>query len=218
MRKYPDAFKPYIQRLGLRATPLLLNPETAIYLAETRVSGALSRLEASPPKTFSFAAPSADSTSSLPRMRALGPSVEDKLLAMMTPPPVEVIYPFALGVHVVNGQDAFNAHAPTDLIFRVPTGSTTVLAKYGIVDSAFTGKNRTQGVEFRVELVTADGVHHTLQSSFLTPVERPSDAGERTMTFPIRADANSQVWFRTLPGPTGSIAFAWAYWSKIEIK
>ncbi|MEO7599650.1 MAG: hypothetical protein ABIV50_12000 [Opitutus sp.] len=218
IRKYPDSLRPYIERLHLRSNPILLNSDTAIYLAETRVSNALSRLESNPPTTFAFAAPSVDATSSIPRMRALGPGVEEKLFAMMSPSPVEIMYPFGLGLHVVNGRDAFNAHAPTDLIFRVPQGATTVVAKFGIADAAFTGKNHTEGVEFRVELVTSDGAHHTLQSAYLSPNERSSDAGEKTMTFALPSDSSGEVWFRTLPGHTGSIAFAWAYWSKIEMR
>ncbi|MEO6003590.1 MAG: hypothetical protein ABIZ04_05600 [Opitutus sp.] len=219
LRKYPDALQRYVRRLGLRRDPILINDDSVLYLAETRVSEALARLEDAPPKTFNFAAPSTDSSSSIPRLRILGLSLpDDNLVAMMSPRPTEIIYPFGLTLHTVNGRPAFNAHAPTDVVFRAPTEPTEVVAEFGIINEAFTGTNHTDGVEFRVEYVSSGGTHRTLQSVYLSPNERPEDAGSKTMRFKVPAHENGQLWFRTLPGQTGSIACAWAYWAKIRVQ
>lgn len=218
-RKYPDALKPYLHRLDMRQDPILINSESVLYLAETRMSEALVKLEAAPPKTFHFTAPSVDSAFSIPRLRVLGPSLSDpSLTAMMSPRPAEIIYPFGLTLHNIDGRSAFNAHAPTDLIFQPPAGATEIVAEFGIVDGAFTGKNHTEGVEFRVENVDPAGRHHTLHTIYLSPNERPADGGMKTMRFSLPAGLKGQIWFRTLPGHTGSIACAWAYWAQIDIR
>jgi hypothetical protein len=118
----------------------------------------------------------------------------------------------------VDGGKAFNAHAPTDIIFSIPDGAKQVAASFGILSSAYTGNNVTEGVEFRVELVGTDGVRKTLHTVYLSPNTRSDDRGTKQISIPLPSDATGQIWFRTLPGPSGNIAFTWAYWAKIEIR
>jgi hypothetical protein len=218
-RANPIPLHPYIKRLGMRPDPILINQETVVYLTESRITEALTNFQSAPPRNFEFGAPSADASSSIPRLRGVVGNIRDRsLFSMMSPEPTEILYPFGLAVHNVETGKAFNAHAPTDIIFGIPDGAKEVFTSFGILKEAFTGNNVTQGVEFRVELVKPEGVREVLQTVYLSPSTRSEDAGTKELSILLPSDAAGQLWFRTLPGPSGSIAYTWAYWAKIEIR
>jgi hypothetical protein len=218
MRNYPSYFVPFIQRLHLHPTAVLVSPYTVVYLAETRLDLARVRLETLSSKEFQFIVTDGPGTT-IPRVRySVAQLADAEVVAMMTPTPAVIFHPFTPTAHFMDGKAVFNAHAPTDVVFELTAGATEATAEFGILPAAYEGKNTTEGVEFRVELITLDGKRRTLHSTYLSPSHRPADRGDKTLRVPLPAGARGQVWFRTLPGPTGSIACAWAYWSRIDLK
>lgn len=217
-RKYPAVLQPYLRKLGLSSRPFLLNDDTLLYLSERRVPDALAKLRTAPPRSFQFNELPPDESSTVPRFRTLAARSDPKLFTMMSPAPEEIIHPFGLGLHDLDGRFAFNAHAPTDLIFTLSGHERELRARFGISTGAYSGKNHTDGVEFRVELVTPDDRHQILHSEYLDPSNRPQDRGEKSFQFTLPPGAKGKLWIRTLPGPTGSIACAWAYWSGIQLQ
>jgi hypothetical protein len=219
MRKDPGFFKPLIQRLRLHPAVVLLSDDSVLYLAESRLNEALPRLEAMSLSTFHFGAPAPIDEGVVSRMRYLTAALKDKqLVAMMHPAPLQIIHPFGLALHTVEGRTVFNAHAPTDLIFGIPAQATQITADYGVLPDAYAGKNETDGMEFRVEIVRPDGARTTIASVYLDPQRRAGDRGTRQMNVPLPAGTTGEIWLRTLPGPAGSMACDWAYWAKIEIR
>jgi hypothetical protein len=218
LRKYESHFVDLIKRLGLHPDAFLLNDETMVFLAESRLDSAMAALERTPPKTFQLPAPRVAGDFGIPRIRYQAANLDPQITAMMRPAPVAVVHPFAPGTNEENRKTVFNAHAPTDVIFSVPPGAKTADADFGILEAAYAGKNHTDGVEFRVEWVTPAGERHSLYSTFLNPGPRGDDRGRKTLHISLPTDGTGQLWFRTLPGPTGSISCCWAYWERIEIK
>ena len=219
MRKDPGFFKPLIQRLRLHPDVVLLSDDTVLYLAESRLNEALPRLEAMPLSTFHFDVPAPVTGGVISRMRYLTAALKDKqLVAMMHPAPLQIIHPFALALHTVEGRTVFNAHAPTDIVFAIPAGATQLTADYGVLPDAYAGKNETDGMEFRVEMVRPDGARTTIASVYLDPMRRTTDRGTRQMKVLLPAGAAGELWCRTLPGPADNISCDWAYWAKIEIR
>lgn len=218
MRNFPSYFAPFIQRLHLHPTAVLVSPYTLVYVAEARLDLARARLETLVSKEFQFTITDGPGTA-IPRVRyPVAQLADPQVVAMMTPAPTVIFHPFTPSAHYLDGKSVFNAHAPTDLVFEFPAGATEASAVFGILPAAYEGKNATEGVEFRVELITLDGTRRTLHSTYLSPSHRPEDRGNRTLRVPLPAGTRGQIWFRTLPGPTGSIACAWAYWSRIDLK
>ena len=219
MRADPGFFKPLIQRLGLHPDAVLLSEDTDLYLSESRLSEALPRLEAMSLEPFHFDAPAAVTGGVIPRKRYFTAALKDKqLVAMMHPAPLQIIHPFGLAQQTLEGRAVFNAHAPTDLIFEIPAGATRITADYGVLPDAYAGKNETDGMEFRVEIVRPDGARTTIASVYLDPQRRAEDRGSRQMSVPLPAGMTGELWLRTLPGPAGSIACDWAYWGGIDIR
>ncbi|HTO02276.1 MAG TPA: hypothetical protein VL069_01180, partial [Opitutus sp.] len=219
LRSTPSTFKPFIERLHLTSTPVLASEDTMVYLADRDLVSALSRLEMSQLQTFSIADTTVvDSGNEMVRRRSVGSTIDPRIIGMLSPRPVIVVHPFGLSITQHNGRNVLNAHAPTDVLFNRPPQAKEVVADFGMDPACYDPKNHTDGVEFRVELVTKAGVHRTLDSVYLSPTERPIDRGEKTMRVELPADEEGQIWFRTLAGPKGSIACDWAYWARIEFK
>jgi hypothetical protein len=219
MRRNRSFFMPLIQRLKLHPEVLLLSDDTVLYLAENRLNEALPRLEVLPLHTFQFDAPTEINDGVITRKRYLTAALKDRqFVAMMHPAPQQIIHPFGLAVHTVEGRTVFNAHAPTDLVFRIPAGATQAIADFGILPDAYEGKNETDGVEFRVEIAAPDGTRTTIASLYLDPLRSTNDRGTREMKVALPAGSTGDLWFRTLPGPANNIACDWAYWAGIEIR
>jgi hypothetical protein len=219
MRKDPDFFRPLIERLRLDPSAVLVSDDTSLYLAKSRLDEDLPRLEAMSLDTFHFSAPTLVGGSEIPRKRYLTAALKDKqLVAMMHPAPRQIIHPFGLALHTIEGRTVFNAHAPTDLVFGIPAGAAQIFADYGVLPDAYAGKNETDGMEFRVEIVSPDGARTTIASVYLDPLRRAEDRGTRQMKVPLPAGTTGELWLRTLPGPAGNISCDWAYWAKIEIR
>ncbi len=217
MRRYPDFFIPLLKRLQLHPLATLMSQDTLVYLAERQLMSAVSLLEPMPLQVFRFVAPGDDST--IPRGRYLVERLPDRrVVDMMSPAPAVILHPFGLTRNEVGGKSVFNAHVPTDVIFDLPKGAGGAYAEFGVLPAAYAGKNSTEGMEFRVEWVSPEGKHRILCSTYLSPSQLPSDRGQKQLRVQLPHGATGQLWFRTLPGPTGSIAFAWGYWARIELR
>lgn len=218
LRKYQAHFTTLIKRLNLHPDAFLLNDETMVFLAESRLSSAMTALEQTPPKTFQLPAPRVSGDFGISRIRYQAATLDPQILAMMQPTPVAVVHPFTPGTNEENRQTVFNAHVPTDVIFAVPPGAKTAEAEFGILAAAYEGTNHTDGVEFRVEWVKPGGEHRILYSVYLNPGPRGDDRGLKTLHIALPEDRSGQLWFRTVPGANGSISCGWAYWKRIEIR
>ena len=111
-----------------------------------------------------------------------------------------------------------DAHAPTDIVFAVPPGAQRAEIRFGILASAYTGGQPTDGVEFQVVLVPPDSPARVLFSRILNPVGTVSDRNTQSASVDLPAAASGRLLFRTLPGPGGSITSDWAYWARIDIR
>ncbi len=218
MRQYPAFFNPLLARLKLHPSAVVVSSDTLIYLAERHCAAARQRLALLPLELYHLTEVD-EGLGGVPRSRYPVAQLEEPgIVAMMTPAPIAIIHPFEPGTLTLDSQTVFSAHAPTDLIFAVPPGAKVAVAEFGIMPDAYTGKNATEGVEFRVMLVAPDGQRRTLHSVYLSPSRVPADRGGQTLRVALPAGARGQLWFRTLPGPTGSIACAWAYWTRIHLE
>jgi hypothetical protein len=207
------------RRLGLRLQPLLTSKDTLVYVAPSRLARAVALIQVLPLKSLDFTNPPEEPVPALPRLRFFPAVIASRqVTSMIHPAPVLILHPFGLAAHEVGGERVLNAHAPTDVILALPAHARTAEARFGVLPSAYSGGNRTDGMEFRVELVDPAGRHRELGSVTLKPSEQPDDRGDKTLHITLPLHAEGQLWFRTLPGPANDVSCDWGYWAKIEVR
>ena len=138
----------------------------------------------------------------------------------MSPQPSRYQVPFGLsiGFHP-DGRRVFDGHAPSRLWFPIARAVSELSVEFGISKDAYQRDGaRTDGVEFAVVEVTAHGTRREVFSRTLDPTAQPTDRGTQFAKIPVSIPAGSELIFETRPGPSGSNAFDWAYWKKIELR
>lgn len=218
MRFHPEALRTLIANLGLTDQPVLLGSDTNLFVAKHLARAIQERAEITPYKDLTMG-DSGGETASIPRRRFKPASAPDpRITSMMHPQPEEIIHPFSLAAYDLDKQVVTDAHAPTDIVFAVPPGAKRAEIRFGILTSAYTGGQPTDGVEFQVVLIADDSPLRVLFSRILKPASVVADRNTQAATISLPAGASGRLFFRTLPGPAGSITSDWAYWARIEIR
>jgi hypothetical protein len=116
----------------------------------------------------------------------------------------------------IGGRRVMIMHAPSEMVFDVPSNATALTGAYGFVPGAYSNGGKTNGAEF---LITwSDGGDTViLQERFMDPVNKINDRG--LQNFNLRLPRGSgHVTLRITPGPFGEYAFDWTGWTGIEFK
>ncbi len=106
------------------------------------------------------------------------------------------------------------AHAPATPEIMA-AGGTAVRSRYGILEGAWTGDARTDGVCFRIRAIGADGQSGKLHERCLTPLERAEDRGEQEVT--VRIDQTGPVRLVFETDCRGNCSWDWSYWKDIDV-
>ncbi|MBI2497641.1 MAG: hypothetical protein HYV75_06920, partial [Opitutae bacterium] len=188
-RYHPAALRALIANLGLTDNPVLLGSDTHLFVAKRLVRAVQDRMEISPLANFTLADQGPE-TVSIPRRRFTLTQVPDpRITSMMHPLPEEIVHPFSLAVYDLHQKAVIDAHAPTDIIFAVPREARRAEILFGILDSAYTGGQPTDGVEFQVVLVPPGSPARVLFSRVLNPVSTVSDRSTQSATVTLPAAA-----------------------------
>lgn len=124
-------------------------------------------------------------------------------------PPAEI---FERGKHLLH------MHAPSRMEFAALKRFTSITARFGLMPSAYTSPNATDGVEFRITWQAPDGRTQELYRRLLDPVANPEDRGMQSLKVDTPEIDGGKIVFRTLPGAAGNTAFDWAYWTDVEFR
>ena len=107
-------------------------------------------------------------------------------------------------------------HAPSEMLFEVPTDATTLQGAYGFLPGAYSNGGQTKGAEFFV-VWSLGNESIILHQRFLDPLNRPSDRGLQKFTV-VLPDSSGRVFLRITPGPSNQTAWDWTGWTGIEFK
>lgn len=105
------------------------------------------------------------------------------------------------------------AHAPSRLTVSVPVGASQLVGGFGIYEGAY-AKPRpeaTDGAEFVIEHVSADGRRTVVFRRFLDPSAQRGDRGLQGLNVELPSEPG-QLEFIVNPGPAHSNAYDWSYW------
>lgn len=136
----------------------------------------------------------------------------------LRPRPVRYDVPFGLSTFWPTPRFVLNTHAPTHLWFEPAAGPHRAKVEFGILDAAWQGPGRTDGVEFVLTQLGPGSRTRRLWSRLLNPAAVPADRGPQVAKFAFDLPAGATLQFSTLPGPGGSNAFDWAYLAGLVIQ
>lgn len=109
------------------------------------------------------------------------------------------------------------AHAPSQLVFALPTGTRRVAGRYGIDPRAYaTPGAATDGAGFFVDLLAPDGRRRRLLGREIDPLNHAEDRDAQEFSFVIPSGGWIEIEFVITPGPADSDAFDWTYWSGLR--
>jgi hypothetical protein len=109
-----------------------------------------------------------------------------------------------------DGEPVLLAPPPCPLRLPVDAAMRRLHVGFGILDGAWEGKHRTDGVEFRI-WGEGRGAPALLWGRTLDPLHRPADRGPQSIELDV-PEGTRALRFETLPGKTG--LWDWSYWSE----
>ena len=117
----------------------------------------------------------------------------------------------------IDGQEVMVIHAPSEMVFNVPPGATTLSGQHGFLAGAYAGDNNTNGADFVI--TWSDGKDAVeIYRRFLNPKHVPADRGLIKFQVDLKPYIGGRLYLRTLPGPYNDMGWDWTAWSKINIK
>ncbi len=122
-----------------------------------------------------------------------------------------------LSESTVDGRTVMVLHAPSEMMFTVPTAAQEISGYFGYLPGAYSKGGNTDGAEFVVTWVNgADSVE--LFRRFLNPVRVAADRGTQQFKVDLGKLRGGRLFLRIEPGTVGNYAWDWTFWSGIEIK
>ncbi|MBX3749979.1 MAG: glycosyltransferase family 39 protein [Opitutaceae bacterium] len=134
--------------------------------------------------------------------------------------PLEISAPFGASVTRDEGQVVFFAHAPSRLTYELPPEACCIRGRFGIKDGAYAAHNRTptDGAEFQVDLIDANGRRTSLHRRWLQPASEPADRGMQSFRCMLPPGEARRIEFLIEPGPAGNAASDWTFWSDLALE
>lgn len=117
----------------------------------------------------------------------------------------------------IDGHEVMVIHTPSEMVFNVPAGATTLSGGFGLLNAAYANGNNTNGADFVI--TWSDGKETVeIYRRFLDPKNRPADRGVIRFQVDLKPYSNGRLYLRTLPGPYNDTGWDWTAWTAIEIK
>lgn len=141
-------------------------------------------------------------------------------LPLMTagPTPEKFTAPFGALAREEAGALVFFAHAPSVITYATPPKSTRLRGRFGFRPGAYaeTNNGRTDGAEFVITWINANGQRTELFRRLLQPWDVTADRGEQPFDVMLpAAQTEGKLEFGINSGPAGNSASDWTYWSDL---
>ncbi len=148
----------------------------------------------------------------------LGSEIFDRYrLFNQTPTALSYLFPIKVLPYEPGVSIAF-AHPSSSIEFAITAHERHVHAAFGMLNASYQNKNNTDGVDFSVEFIPANGLKQILYHRQLDPLSVTGDRGRQQLDVAWPSGEVGRLIFRTYNPPGRSIAFDWSYWSDITIE
>jgi len=119
-----------------------------------------------------------------------------------------------------DGRPELFAHAPSELVYKIPAGAGALRGGFGIRPGAYAPENTggTDGAEFIVRWVHPDGAEETLLRRLLQPRESPVDRGIQSFRVALPSNRAGELILQILPGPNDNPASDWTFWCDLTVE
>jgi len=118
---------------------------------------------------------------------------------------------------VIDNRKVIIMHAPSEMVFDVPSGVGEINGYFGFVPGAYSNGGKTNGAEFTLVWSDDNSEPIVLLDRYLDPVHKLNDRGLTKFNVKL-PQGRGRVYLRVNPGPYGEFAFDWTGWSGIEFK
>jgi hypothetical protein len=122
------------------------------------------------------------------------------------------LYPIAILQE--GDKEVLFAHPPSTIEFQVNFPATRVSGKFGFAAGAYKPPNLTDGAEFIIEWIGAEGSTQ-LFKRLLAPAYIAADRGMQSFDLAI-PQGGGRLVLRITPGPNNDLAFDWTYWTDVK--
>lgn len=205
------------ERFDLETTPTFSHTSADVYVSNLYRDIVVARArEAIRPEGISSSADPDRPPTAVNEPRRVTRGMAETMFRMAHPAPVQVRLQFGYDLWWVNDLETIAAHPDADLWIPAPANAKEVEWHFGIRPDAYERNDKTNGVEFIIDVEGADGTERRAYHRVLDPAARSEDRGLQREVIPLQAAAGERLVFRTRPN--GSYSFDWAYWVKINVR
>ena len=134
--------------------------------------------------------------------------------------PVRARAPHGVNRAMVDGRLEYFAHAPSSIVYRLPSGGGALRGGYGIKPAAYAPENTTptDGAEFIIRWHPAAGGDQVLLRRLLRPLEEPADRGRQSFQVELPAGPGGELEIIITAGPAEVATSDWTYWSDLVLE
>ncbi len=118
---------------------------------------------------------------------------------------------------VIDNRRVMIMHAPSEMVFEVPSGAGEINGYYGFVANAYSNGGKTNGAVFSVVWEDGNNEPTVLHERFLDPRHKVNDRGLHKFHAKV-PQGRGIVYLRVSAGPYNEFAFDWTGWTGIEFK
>lgn len=119
---------------------------------------------------------------------------------------------------VVNDVTSLQIHAPSAMLIPMPTNARELSGYFGFPEPAYKSARPTDGADFYVEWIGADGETRVIFHRFLDPRRNIDDVGLQYFKVPLHELPPGDLRFRTDAGPAKDLASDWTCWQGLTFK
>lgn len=148
------------------------------------------------------------------RLLAKGVGTDAYVAGVFERPPLSLSSSVECRLSTIGDRTEIQVHAPGEVSFDA-TGATAMRGNFRIRDGAYLNGGETDGAEFLVEALKADGESEVVFYRFLNPLENEVDRGMQSFSARL-PEGTTTVTLYTLPGPENRNNWDWTMWSDIS--
>lgn len=110
------------------------------------------------------------------------------------------------------------AHAPTELTYPLPAEGGRLRGDYGMLESSWSGKDRSVGAIIEVRFTTPTGETRTLWERTLRPASETTDRERLQLDVEVpSSDGRATLTLSTRPADPNNNAFNHTYWANLRL-